>query len=142
MSNQPSEPTPTTSLTRERLISPPKKIVRVDLPDGIAFLTRIAESDLAIYEAGLYTAEGKVNEEAWKSQRRRTLVLCLCDADGQLLFTPSESDLLMTMDGAEAEALFAAYNTHFRARRPSIASLSKKSEAAGESGTPSESAAS
>lgn len=134
---------PTTSITRERLMNPPVKVEAVMLPDGnTAYLTRIAESDLALYESALYGDDGKVDDAAWKSQRRRLLVLCLCDETGQRLFKPGEAELLATMDGAEAELLNAEYNKRFRAPRPSIKSLGKKSDAADESDSPSESAAS
>lgn len=112
------------------------------LPDGgTAYLTRIAESDLSLYEAALYGDDGKVNDDAWKSQRRRLLVLCLCYENGEKMFKPGDADLLIGMDGAEAELLNSEYNRRFRAPRPSIKSLGKKSEAADGSDSPSESAA-
>jgi hypothetical protein len=117
---------------RARLIQPPVRIEAVDL-DGTGttvYLRQISEFDWSQFEAAMFDSDGKVIPAQFESQRRRLLVMTLCDANGSLLFKPTESALLNSMHSDEAAFLYDEYKRLFpRSKRPAIKSLEKKLDA-------------
>lgn len=124
---------------KERLQNGSGPSVReTELLDGtVVYFRRIGESDYAMYEADLYDPKTlKVTEERFQSQRRRLLMLTLCDEQGNLLFT--EESELQGMDSQEAIFLRDEYDRLFpRPKTESVKSAEKKSDPVPESDTPS-----
>lgn len=111
-------------------------IQKTELNDGtVVFLRRIVESDYSLYESALYDPNtGKISEHQFVSQRRRLLVLTLCDYEGNLLFT--KADELKSMDANEAIFLHDEYKRLFpRPKTESVKSAEKKSEPVPDSDT-------
>lgn len=128
---------------RSRYTKKNTRIIPVQIGDETHYLAAISESERADYEASLFNSKGKVDEAAYKSQRRRLLVLVLSDKDGKRLFKPDEHELLKDMDAGEAAILFSEAQMkclYANGLPEGIEANQKKSGGPIESDSPSESA--
>ena len=101
-------------LTREQLLGSFQRRYRTVPTDiGPLRIRNLTEGEKADFEAGSLTAEGKLNLNYHKGQRRRLCALTLVDDNGALLLAQTgDAERLKDVDSSVTAAVFAAAMEH------------------------------
>ena len=100
-------------LTREQLLGSFQRRYRtVQTEIGPLRIRNLTEGEKADFEAGSLTAEGKLNLNYHKGQRRRLCALTLVDDNGALLLGQGDAERLKDVDSSVTAAVFAAAMEH------------------------------
>ena len=100
-------------LTREQLLGSFQRRYRMVPTDiGPLRIRNLTEGEKADFEAGSLTAEGKLNLNYHKGQRRRLCALTLVDDNGALLLGQGDAERLKDVDSSVTAAVFAAAMEH------------------------------
>lgn len=117
--------------TRDVFLAPAKRRFKdVMLPvRGIKLRIRsLMEREKEEYEAAFFRGD-TVRKDKLVDSRRRLIVLCLCDADGQPILSNADLDSLKDLDGADIAHLARECEEHCGFKPGEIEATEKNSEA-------------
>lgn len=90
-------------------------------------IRNLTEKEKSDYEASVLSSEGKYSVAKIKRQRRRLIVLCLCDANNAPLMKEGDEEKLRPVDGAITSRLYDVCREHCGFEEGDIEALVKNS---------------
>lgn len=100
-------------VTRDELLGITARRYRDVTIGNLHFRIRnLTDGEKSDFEAAVLNSEGKFSLAKIKRQRRRLIVACLVDAEGQPLLQPGDEALLERVDGAVTSRLYDECRVH------------------------------
>jgi len=101
-------------LTRDQLLGQCERRYRdVELPGGGSVRIRsLSEKEKSAYETELMTGKGTFRRSRLDDAKRRLMVLCLVDEDGQPLLQRGDTAALENLDGAVTSHIYDEIREH------------------------------
>jgi hypothetical protein len=100
-------------LTRDLLLSRTKRrLKKITIGDSLVYIRSWSEVERSTWEIGGLDTSGQVDPKRLSGQRRRAIILSLCNEKGELMFKSGEEDLLADMDSAITSGLYKAVLKH------------------------------
>lgn len=118
--------------SRDDLLTPSKRRFRdVTLPvSGQRVRIRsLMESEKEAFEAEMLTRDGSTSKARLRDARRRLVVLCLVDENGDPLLQPGDVDALSSLDGADVGHLADEIQVHVGFKAGDLEANARQAEA-------------
>lgn len=104
------------------------KNVTLPVSGNLCRIRSLMEGEKEAYEAATLSASGGVRKDRLENARRRLIVLCLVDDNGDPLLTAGDLDTLKTLDGADMATLQNEIMEHVGFKPGDIEGLVKNSD--------------
>lgn len=117
--------------SRADFLAPAKRRYKnIPLPaSGLtARIQSLMEGEKEAYESAIYTKGREIARDKFENSRRRLIVLCLVDEDGQRTLSDADLDQLRNLDGADVAHLAEACLIHCGFKDGDLEALVKNSE--------------
>jgi hypothetical protein len=119
--------------SRELFLAPAKRRFKdVFLPEARIWvkIRSLFEGEKEAYESGLVNSKGDVTRETMLNSRRRLIVYCLCDANGDPLLSEADMDKMQQLHGADMAVLQRECQVLCGFSKAEIDAIEKNSETA------------
>lgn len=119
-------------ISREAFLQPARrrfKDVTLPVSEHRVRIRSLMEGEKEAYEAETLNKKGGLRQDRILDARRRLVVLCLVDGNGDLLLTSGDSEALKQLDGADMACLQDECSVHCGFKEGDIEGLVKNSDA-------------
>lgn len=118
-------------LGREEFLAPQqRRYATVTMPGfGMVRIQSLTEREKSDFETAAMTVKGGLSRRKLEEARRRLIVLCIVDANGNRLLTEQDMPTLENLDGAVSTRIYDECRRHCGFDEEDIETLVKNSEA-------------